>query len=225
MTTDTSHPEKLRVIVAGGGVAALEAALALGELAGEQTDVSVVAPNTEFVYRPLAVREPFAYGRARRYPLAQIVRDAGATLMSDALAWVDHAEQIAHTEAGEQIAYDALVLALGAKAHPRYPHALTIDDSRLEETFGGLIQDIEGGYVHPRFAASRSWGTTSSAWTPTGGSPPWGRSTRQETHSTSPSSTAGSPPSRRTPPPCRSRRSPEPRSRPSRSTPSSTACS
>ena len=56
MTTDTSHPEKLRVIVAGGGVAALETVLALRELAGEQADVSVIAPNTEFVYRPLAVR-------------------------------------------------------------------------------------------------------------------------------------------------------------------------
>jgi sulfide:quinone oxidoreductase len=148
MTTDTSHSEKLRVIVAGGGVAALETVLALGELAGEQTDVGVIAPNTEFFYRPLAVREPFAYGRAQRYPLAQIVRDAGATLIGDSLAWIDPAAQIAHTEAGEQIAYDALMLALGAKAHPRYQHALTIDDRRLEETFGGLIQDIEGGYVH-----------------------------------------------------------------------------
>ena len=32
MTTETSHPEKLRVIIAGGGVAALETALALREL-------------------------------------------------------------------------------------------------------------------------------------------------------------------------------------------------
>ncbi len=148
MTNDTPHSEKLRVIVAGGGVAALETVLALHELAGERTDVSVIAPNTEFFYRPLAVREPFAYGRARSYPLAQIVHDAGATLMSGALAWVDPAGQIAHTEAGEQIAYDALVLALGAKAHSRYPHALTIDDHRLEETFGGLIRDVEGGYAH-----------------------------------------------------------------------------
>ncbi|MGA2165990.1 MAG: FAD-dependent oxidoreductase [Solirubrobacteraceae bacterium] len=148
MTTDTSHPEKLRVLVAGGGVAALETALALGELAGERTEVRVIAPNTELFYRPLAVREPFAYGPARRYPLAQIVGDAGATLIGGTLAWVDPAGQIVHTEAGEQLAYDALVLALGAKAHPRYEHALTIDDRRLDETFGGLLRDIEGGYVH-----------------------------------------------------------------------------
>ena len=40
-----SPAEKLRVIIVGGGVAALEAALALRELAPEHTDVSVIAPN------------------------------------------------------------------------------------------------------------------------------------------------------------------------------------
>jgi sulfide:quinone oxidoreductase len=143
-----SPREKLRVIIVGGGVAALETALALRELAPEQADVTVIAPNTEFVYRPMTVREPFAYGPASHYPLAQIVHDAGARLLSDALAWVDPSGQIVHTEAGEEIAYDALVLALGAKAIPRYRHAITIDDRRLDEILHGLIQDIEGGYVH-----------------------------------------------------------------------------
>ncbi len=40
------------------------------------------------------------------------------------------------------------MLALGAKAIPLYRHAITIDDSRLDEPLHGLIQDIEGGYVH-----------------------------------------------------------------------------
>jgi sulfide:quinone oxidoreductase len=148
MTTDTSHTENLRVIIVGGGIAALETALALRELAADRTDVTVIAPNEEFVYRPMTVREPFAYGPASHYPLAPIVHDAGATLLGDRLAWVDPAGQIVHTEAGEQIPYDALVLALGAKAIPLYRHAITIDDSRLDELLHGLIQDIEGGYVH-----------------------------------------------------------------------------
>ncbi len=136
------------MVIAGGGVAALEAALALSELAPDHTDLTVVAPNPEFIYRPMTVREPFAYGQAHHYPLAPIVEDAGAKLLSDALAWVDPAGQIVHTEAGEEISYDALVLALGAKAVPLYRHAITIDDRRLDEILHGLIQDIEGGYVH-----------------------------------------------------------------------------
>lgn len=138
----------LRVLIAGGGVAALECALALSDMAPDRTDVTVLAPNTEFVYRPMAVREPFAYGPARRYPLAPIVAEAGATLLPGELAWIDPAAQAIHTKAGESIEYDALVLALGASVTERYGHALTINDRDLDETMHGLIQDVEGGYVH-----------------------------------------------------------------------------
>jgi sulfide:quinone oxidoreductase len=148
MTAETSHPEKLRVIIGGGGVAALETTLALGDLAPDHTDVTVIAPNTEFVYRPMAVREPFAYGPARHYPLAPIVRDAGAKLLTDELVWVDPGKQTTHTSGDQAIEYDALMLALGAKAIPRYTHALTMDDHRMDETLHGLIQDVEGGYIH-----------------------------------------------------------------------------
>jgi sulfide:quinone oxidoreductase len=141
-------PGKLRVLIAGGGVAALEAALALADIAPGRTDVTVIAPNTEFVYRPMVVREPFAYGRARRYPLAPIVGDAGATLLPGELAWIDPAVHCIHTKAGESIEYDALVLALGASITERYEHALTINDRDLDETMHGLIEDVESGYVH-----------------------------------------------------------------------------
>lgn len=146
--TTGSHPGKLRVVIAGGGVAALETALALTDLAGDRTDVTVIAPNTEFLYRPMVVREPFDYGAAHRYPLASIVHDAGAKLITGELGWIDPARQTIHTKADEAIEYDALVLALGASITKRYPQALTIDDRDLDETMHGLIQDVEVGYVH-----------------------------------------------------------------------------
>jgi sulfide:quinone oxidoreductase len=148
MTPGGTDSDKLTVLIAGGGVAALETALALAELAPNRTDVTVIAPNGEYVYRPMTVREPFAYGEARRYPLESIVRDAGAKLLVDELLRVDPAKQTIHTKNDESIEYGALMLALGAKAVPRYTHALTIDDRRLDETLHGLIQDIEGGYIH-----------------------------------------------------------------------------
>jgi sulfide:quinone oxidoreductase len=148
MTAGTSQPGRLRVIIVGGGVAGLEAALALADLAPDRTDVTVIAPNTEFVYRPMAVREPFAYGAARRYQLAPIVGHAGARLLRGELGRVDTASRSIHTKEGAQIEYDALLLAVGAEAVPRYAHALTIDAGRLDETLHGLVQDVEGGYVH-----------------------------------------------------------------------------
>jgi NADH dehydrogenase FAD-containing subunit len=115
MTTRTAHPSKFRVLIVGGGVAALEATLALHDLAAEQVAVTVLAPNSEFVYRPMTVREPFAYGAAAHHPLAPILADIGAELIADSLGWVDHHGRIVHTTSDAPIAYDALVLALGAR--------------------------------------------------------------------------------------------------------------
>jgi sulfide:quinone oxidoreductase len=147
MTIEAPHPEKFRVLVVGGGVASLETVLALRELAAERVSISVLAPDEEFVYRPMTVREPFAYSRAARYPLAPIMSELGAELVADKLGWVEPESQRVHTEGGRELGYDALVLALGARACARYDHAVTVDDRRMDETLHGLIQDIEGGYL------------------------------------------------------------------------------
>jgi sulfide:quinone oxidoreductase len=143
-----SAADRFRVLIAGGGVAALEGALALREHAGHAVALTLLCPEQEFFYRPLAVREPFAYGRAVSYPLADFAKDADAELVSDSFAWVDPQRRVAHTGGGGEIGYDALLLAVGARAHARYDHALTVDDRRLDELLHGLIQDIEGAYVH-----------------------------------------------------------------------------
>ncbi len=143
----TSHTP-FRVLIVGGGVAGLEAALALRDLAGERVATTLLAPASEFVYRPMRVREPFGYSEARRYPLDDISRDIGIELVRDAFKWLDPDQRVLHTEAGERLEYDALLLAPGAVLRPRFTHALTIDDSRLDELLHGLIQDVEGGYVH-----------------------------------------------------------------------------
>ena len=50
-----SVPPPLRVLIAGGGVAALETVLALRALAGDRVKLELLAPDEEFVERPLAV--------------------------------------------------------------------------------------------------------------------------------------------------------------------------
>jgi sulfide:quinone oxidoreductase len=139
--------EPFRVLIAGGGVAALEGALALRELAGERVSMEMLAPEPEFVYRPMTVREPFAYGRAQRYPLSEMAVEIGVGVREQSFAWVDPAARVAYTDGGEKLPYDALLLALGARIHPRYTHAYTIDDRQLDDTLHGLLQDVEGGYV------------------------------------------------------------------------------
>jgi len=146
MTSSTHIP--FRVLIVGAGVAGLEAALALRELAGDRVGTTLLSPNTEFVYRPMRVREPFGYSAAAHYALEEISRDIGTDLVRDSFKWLDPDQCVVHTEAGEELEYDALLLAPGATLRPRFKHALTLDDSRLDEQLQGLIQDVEGGHTH-----------------------------------------------------------------------------
>jgi sulfide:quinone oxidoreductase len=140
-------PAPFRVVIAGGGVAALEGALALRDLAGGRISTTLLAPEPEFVYRPMRVREPFAFSQARHYPLDEIARDIGVELKQDGFKRLERDRRIVHTEGGDQLEYDALLLALGAIRRPRFKHAITLDDARIDEQLHGLIQDVEGGYV------------------------------------------------------------------------------
>src|ERR1700757_1514630 len=79
-----------RVIIAGGGVAALEALIALRDLLDGFVGIDVIAPGTEFVYRPTSVAEPFGLTEPRRFPLAQIAADHGASLHRGALEAVNN---------------------------------------------------------------------------------------------------------------------------------------
>jgi sulfide:quinone oxidoreductase len=135
------------IVIAGGGVAALEATLALRDLTGPRPRITLIAPDEQFVYRPRTVREPFAHAAARRYELGDCARDVGVNLVHDSFGWVDADRRVAHTEGGEAIGYDALLVAVGTRLYERFPHAVTIDDRHMDELLHGLIQDVEGGYV------------------------------------------------------------------------------
>jgi sulfide:quinone oxidoreductase len=148
VTVSGSSSEPFRVLIAGGGVAALEAALALRELGGARIATTMLAPSPEFRYRPMTVSEPFGSAPARTYRLDEIARDIGVEFRADRFKWLDAEHRTVHTDAGDQLAYDALLLALGARMSRRFEHAITIHDTRLDDLLHGLIQDIEGGFVH-----------------------------------------------------------------------------
>ena len=65
-----SEPAPLEVVIAGGGVAGLEALLALHALAGPRVRVVLPTPERDFVYLPLALAEPFGLAHPARVDLA-----------------------------------------------------------------------------------------------------------------------------------------------------------
>jgi sulfide:quinone oxidoreductase len=147
MTTDPAPGAQFEVLIAGGGVAALEGALALRDLAADRVTVRLISASPEFSYRPMSVQEPFSFGGAERYPLADIASDIGVEIVEDRVESVEPASRSIHTASGADHSYDALLLAPGSRVRARYEHATTIDDRRLDEQLHGLIQDLEGGYV------------------------------------------------------------------------------
>src|SRR4051794_3858220 len=135
-----------RVLIAGGGIAGLEALLAVRELAGDHVDLMLVAPEDDFVYRPLAVQQPYSVGRIHRVPLSEAASGAGAGFAGTTVQEVDLAGKSVTTSDGTRLEYDALVLAVGAKPRPVIPRALTWDDRADAELIGGFVRDFEEGY-------------------------------------------------------------------------------
>jgi sulfide:quinone oxidoreductase len=144
-TTQTNPP--LRVIIVGGGVAGLESAFALQELAADRVAVTLITPGQEFIYRPLSIGEPFSFCRAERYKLGPLAEAAGAALVRDTVTSVDPDRRTVRIGSGAEMPYDALMLGLGASLQPYSEHATNVDDARMEELLHGLVQDVEGGYT------------------------------------------------------------------------------
>ena len=146
-----------QVLIAGGGVAALEAALALRELGEGRVSVEIVAPEPEFWYRPLAVAEPFGLGEVRRFDLAELAAGAGSTFSPGTLSAVDAGSRLARTSVGSSLAYEVLLVACGAGPSPAVPGALTFRGPADTERIRALLAEIVAGQVG-RVAFVVPWG-------------------------------------------------------------------
>ncbi|MGB0098269.1 MAG: FAD-dependent oxidoreductase [Solirubrobacteraceae bacterium] len=139
--------DRPRILIAGGGVAALEAMMALRAMVGSLVHVELVAPEVEFSYRPVAVAAPFGMGEVRRFELAKIAADHDAHHRQDSVAEVDRRASVAVTESGERLVYDYLVLATGAHRNAAIEGALTFGGEPDRQIIEGLLQEVQKGTV------------------------------------------------------------------------------
>lgn len=147
MTRAAPKSDPAKVVVFGGGVAALEALLGLRELAEGRVAVQLVAPNQHFAYAPLSVAEPFGQPGPSRLLLGDLVRSAGGEFLHDSLAEVDDDSCVARTRSGLELGYDALVVATGARAEEAVPGALCFDGRLAVGPYRELLRGLEGGGV------------------------------------------------------------------------------
>ena len=144
--TGASSPQgdRPRIVIAGGGVAALEAVLALRAVAADLIEIEVWTPAQDFVYQPLSVAVPFLAGEVRRFPLGRLVASAGAVLRSGRVISVDPGRHVVVTDAGE-VPYDALLLALGARSRAALDGALTFRGPEDDEALADLLDALVTG--------------------------------------------------------------------------------
>lgn len=140
-----------RVVIAGGGVAALECAIGLTALAPGAVEVVLVCPADSYHDRPLALGEPFGLGRPHRYALSQLCASIGARLVVDAVHQVLPEAYTLALGSGEQLTYDLLVVATGAHRFAPFEHGITFDRDMAAEDFDEMLFDLEGGMA-PRIA-------------------------------------------------------------------------
>ena len=142
-TRDISRPAQ--ILIAGGGFAAVEAALALRALAGQRVALAVLAPDPVFHYRPAATSEPFDMARSRGYDLRAIARDLGAEYHKSRLEAVASRKHFVRTASGARLGYDALIVATGARAVVGVPGAITFRDQRDTGRIRRLLGEVEAG--------------------------------------------------------------------------------
>jgi sulfide:quinone oxidoreductase len=160
MADDGQRGERQEVVIAGAGVAGLEAALALRDLAGDRVEVTLHDPSREFAYRPFGIGEPYGTTRAFRYDRRRLSELCGASLHASAIAAVEPERRIAVSRDGERLPYDHLIVATGARMLWAVPGAVTYWGVADEGQVGDLIADLRLGRLR-RLAftmpAGRSW--------------------------------------------------------------------
>lgn len=151
---------RTKVTVVGGGVGALEALIALRQLAEECIELELITPTPTWSYRPLAVAEPFGLGGAKSYDLVQVARDHGASLHLAGIASVDTEAHELTTWDGRTLPYDILVVAIGAHPVVAVPGSVTVRGPGYTGRFRTVLRELDERRirrVHFAVPAGASW--------------------------------------------------------------------
>ncbi len=134
--------EQSRVLIAGAGIAGIEATLALGAFAGSAVHVRLIDPGRRFRVPATATGRAFGVGNGIDHPLADVAARAGATLTQGRVAAVDPERHLAMLSGGQLLTYDALIVAVGAHAEPSVPGALSFGGHADVESVRGMVREI-----------------------------------------------------------------------------------
>jgi sulfide:quinone oxidoreductase len=137
----TGSNGRARVVIAGGGFAGLEALLALADLAGERAEITLVAPEPDFVYRPLLVEEPFGATAAERHELEPLARELGARFVRQPLAAVRPDDRVVGLGDRSELNFDALLVCAGGRGRSALTGAVTFPGGEEPVVMERLLEE------------------------------------------------------------------------------------
>jgi sulfide:quinone oxidoreductase len=137
MTHQDSGVERRKVLIVGGGIAGIEALMALADLGDRRLDIELVAEKPGFVLRPQIIGEPWG-GPPLHIALDRLCHDFGARFTPGSVVGVNTDARHVVTAGGDTIEYERLLMAPGARSSLAYTGTRTIG-------FGALPRALATG--------------------------------------------------------------------------------
>jgi len=138
------NASKPRVRIVGGGIAGLEAAMALSDMVGDRAEISLIAPEPDFTYKPLVVEEPFTQQPAERHELEPLFAELGVSFVRGALERVSPEAHEVELADGSKLEYETLIVCVGGRPRPAYAAAETFWSNTDDLAVGELIERADG---------------------------------------------------------------------------------
>jgi sulfide:quinone oxidoreductase len=140
-----NDPRANHVVIVGGGVAGLEALLALRALAGERISLTLASPHEWFVDRPMTVAEPFGLGSPARLSLPDVATECGAEFVQGTVKAVDVVNRRVSCADAPDLDFDTLILAAGARARAPFSDAITFGFEGSAEAIQAMLARLCSG--------------------------------------------------------------------------------
>ena len=136
-----------QVVIVGGGVAGLEALIALRALVDARVAVTLVSRDDWFVDRPLTVAEPFGGGSAVRHSLPEIAAEFDAGFVRATVAAVAAGEHRVSCAGGPDLGFETLILAPGARTRAPFADVITFGAAGSGRAVMDMLSRLRSGEV------------------------------------------------------------------------------
>ena len=137
----------VKVLVAGAGYGGLETALAIKDTIADRAEITLLTPIVNLTYRPLSSGAPFVREPARTIDIHRLADERGMRVVLDQLVTVQDDERRVLTHDGELIAFDALVIAVGAHERPSALPVISWGQEPDQGQLGALLGELAAGTV------------------------------------------------------------------------------